>query len=239
MSGPPRIGRGERPRLYQRVVERISEHVQATGMKVGDRLPPERDLAEQLGVSRATVAQALVALEVLDVIDVHHGSGAVLLAQPSTGELSRGVREHESQLPDIVDARRAVEPRLAALAAERRTDEDIAAIRSALELMYEEIHGGDRGIDADEAFHAAVTRAARSAFLAAIMEQLSEQIRGLRIESLSQWGRPERSLAGHTRVFEAIRDANPEEAEAAMVEHLRLVSLLPLLEEAEVDPEAN
>lgn len=231
MTGPSRIDRSDRPRLYQQVVERIVAHVLDSGMEAGGRLPPERDLAEQLGVSRATVAQALVALEVLGVIGVHHGSGATLLVRPATAEILHGVQEHQARLPDIVDARRAIEPRLAALAAERRTDEDVERIAAAIDRMRQDVDGGDRGLSGDEMFHEAVTQAARSSLLARMMQQLTDQIRETRSESLSQSGRSEQSLAGHVEVFDAIRLGRPDEAERAMVAHLEVVWGLPMLDE--------
>jgi GntR family transcriptional repressor for pyruvate dehydrogenase complex len=223
------LDRVERPRLYEQVVERLLDHVIEQRLRPGDRLPPERDLAERLGVSRATVAQALVALEVLGVIDVQHGNGAVLLYRPSSAAVLRGLREHADRLPDIVDARIAVETRLAALAAARRTPEDLAAVESALEVMAEDIARGGRGLEGDELFHAAVTAAAHSAVLARLMAQISDLVRETRIESLSQEGRPERSLESHRAIARAIRDQDPGEASQAMVEHLHLVSDVAVL----------
>jgi len=229
MAGARGLDRMERPRLYEQVVERLLDHVIEQQLRPGDRLPPERDLAERLGVSRATVAQALVALEVLGVIDVQHGNGAVLLYRPSSAVVLRGLREHADRLPDIVDARIAVETRLAALAAARRTPEDLAAVESALDVMAEDIARGGRGLEGDELFHAAVTAAAHSAVLARLMAQISDLVRETRIESLSQEGRPERSLESHRAIARAIRDQDPDEAAQAMVEHLHLVSDVAVL----------
>ena len=229
MAGARGLDRMERPRLYEQVVERLLDHVIEQQLRPGDRLPPERDLAERLGVSRATVAQALVALEVLGVSDVQHGNGAVLLYRPSSAVVLRGLREHADRLPDIVDARIAVETRLAALAAARRTPEDLAAVESALDVMAEDIARGGRGLEGDELFHAAVTAAAHSAVLARLMAQISDLVRETRIESLSQEGRPERSLESHRAIARAIRDQDPDEAAQAMVEHLHLVSDVAVL----------
>ncbi|MCC5781652.1 GntR family transcriptional regulator [Kocuria sp. CCUG 69068] len=229
MAGPNRIDRVERPRLYEQVVERLLDHVIQDRLETGDRLPPERDLADSLGVSRATVAQALVALEVLGVIDVQHGSGAVLRYRPSSAVVLRGLREHADRLPDIVDARSAVETKIAALAAARRTPEDLSAIEHALALMAQDIAGGGRGLEGDELFHAAVTAAAHSSVLARMMAEISGLVRETRIESLSQQGRPERSLESHRTIVDAIRDREPERAARAMAEHIELVSDVAVL----------
>ncbi|MGX5360192.1 FadR/GntR family transcriptional regulator [Kocuria sp. KH4] len=229
MAGARGLDRVERPRLYEQVVERLLDHVIEQRLRPGDRLPPERDLAERLGVSRATVAQALVALEVLGVIDVQHGNGAVLLYRPSSAAVLRGLREHTDRLPDIVDARSAVETKIAELAALRRTPEDLAAVEDALEVMDRDIARGGRGLLGDELFHAAVTAAAHSAVLARLMTFISDLVRETRIESLSQEGRPERSLESHRAIARAIREQDPEAAARTMVEHIRLVSDVAVL----------
>ena len=227
MAGPNRIDRVERPRLYEQVVERLLDHVIQDRLETGDRLPPERDLADSLGVSRATVAQALVALEVLGVIDVQHGSGAVLRYRPSSAVVLRGLREHADRLPDIVDARSAVETKIAALAAARRTPEDLSAIEHALALMAQDIAGGDRGVEQLVALQPAA--AAHSSVLARMMTEISGLVRETRIESLSQQGRPERSLESHRTIVDAIRDREPERAARAMAEHIELVSDVAVL----------
>lgn len=229
MTEPRGLDRMDRPRLYEQVVERLLDHVIQQRLAPGDRLPPERDLAERLGVSRATVAQALVALEVLGVVDVHHGSGAVLLYRPSSAVVLRSLREHTDRLPDIVDARSAVETKIAALAAARRTAEDLDAVEEALRVMTEDIATGGRGLRGDELFHAAVTAAAHSSVLARLMTHISDLVRETRIESLSQEGRPERSLEYHRAIARAIREQRPEDAAQAMQEHIQLVSDVAVL----------
>ncbi|WP_077488127.1 FadR/GntR family transcriptional regulator [Sinomonas mesophila] len=229
MAAGGKIDRVERPRLYEQVVERLINHVIAQRLEPGDRLPPERDLAENLGVSRATVAQALVALEVLGVINVQHGNGAVLLYRPSNAAVLRGLREHTDRLPDIVDARSAVETKIAALAASRRTDEDLEQIEDALHVMGEDIAVGGRGLEGDELFHAAITAAAHSSVLARMMGQIADLVRETRIESLGQEGRPEKSLESHRAIVEAIRAQDPDAAARAMAEHIELVSDVALL----------
>jgi GntR family transcriptional regulator, transcriptional repressor for pyruvate dehydrogenase complex len=207
------LGRVARPRLYEQLVERILGYIEAEQLGPGDHLPAERDLAEQLGVSRATLAQALVALEVLGVIDVQHGTGAVLVYR----------------LPEIVEARSTLEVKLAALAAERRTDEDLAQLDAALAAMAGEIDAGDRGARGDELFHQAVTAAAHSPVLAQLMGFIAEMVLETRLESLGQPGRPEQSLASHRRIAEAVRAGDAAEAATAMQAHIELVSDVALL----------
>jgi GntR family transcriptional repressor for pyruvate dehydrogenase complex len=218
-----------RPRLYEQVAQQILAWVRESGLEVGDRLPPERDLAVRLGVSRATVSQALVAMEVVGVIHVRHGDGAVLVDSTGSSKVVDALRRHAQQLPAIIEAREALESKLATLAAVRRTEADLARINSALADMERDIAAGGRGVEGDEAFHAAVTIAGHSALLQRLMSEISDLIKETRLESLSQPGRPQESLEGHRAIADAIRDRNPDAAAAAMRTHIEKVSDVALL----------
>lgn len=220
-----------RPRLYEQLVERLLDHIQAEGLQAGDRLPPERELATQLAVSRASVSQALVALEVQGVIDVRHGDGAVILDIPPERQLLAAIGARRNRLREVIEAREALEVKLAALAAERRTDADLATIDDALDAMADDVAGGGRGVTGDERFHAAVTAAAHSGLLGRLMAEISELIRESRIESLAQPGRPRQSLEAHRKVADAIRSGDAAGAGAAMAEHIAAVSDVGLLRE--------
>ncbi|MFC7850469.1 FadR/GntR family transcriptional regulator [Arthrobacter sp. NPDC057388] len=223
------ISRVARPRLYEQLVEQLMDFIESAQLGPGDTLPAERDLAERLGVSRATLAQALVALEVLGVIDVQHGTGAVLVYRPNVPSVLKGLREHRNRLPEIVEARSTLEVKLAALAAERRTDEDMQAIEKALDVMADEVASGAKGAHGDELFHQAITAAAHSGVLAQLMTFIAEMILETRLESLGQPGRPEQSLASHRKIADAIKAQDPEAAAAAMLDHITLVSDVALL----------
>ncbi len=218
-----------RPRLYEQVAQQILDWVRENDLEVGDRLPPERELAGRLGVSRATVSQALVAMEVVGVVTVRHGDGAVLMDSTGTSRVVEALRRHAQRLPDVIEAREALETKLAGLAAVRRTDADLARIDAALTLMERDIEAGGRGVEGDEHFHAAVTLAGHSALLQRLMGEISDLIRETRIESLSQPGRPRDSLAGHRRIAGAIRAGDPQAASRAMHEHVDKVSDVALL----------
>jgi len=220
-----------RTRLYEQVAEQISEWIDENGLGEGDRLPPERELAARLGVSRATLSQALVALEVVGVVAVRHGDGTVLTDKAGSAKITDAIRAHANRLPEIIEARDALETKLAALAAVRRTDEDLERIRAALDEMERDVESGGRGVEGDERFHGAVTAAAHSPLLAQMMDTISELIRETRIESLSQPGRPRDSLAGHRRIADAIQAGDLAVAAAAMHDHVGMVSDVALLRE--------
>jgi GntR family transcriptional repressor for pyruvate dehydrogenase complex len=222
-----------RPRLYEVIVEQLCAYIADNEMNQGDRLPAERDLAAKLGVSRASLSQALVALEVQGVLSVRHGDGAILVRRPTEERAIKALREHADRIPDIIEAREALEVKLAGLAAVRRTDEEMAAIDHAIATMEAEIESGDRGVVGDEMFHEAMTTAAHSSLLAKLMHEISGLVKETRIESLSQEHRPRASLEGHRRIAEAVRRQDGVEASRAMADHIRLVSDVALLRDAD------
>lgn len=230
MSELPRV---PRTRLYEQVAGQITAWVEASGLRPGDKLPPERELATRLGVSRATLSQALVALEVIGVVVVRHGDGTVLTeASPGQHRIVEAIRAHADRLPEVIETRDALETKIASLAAVRRTDEDLARIDDALEAMAADIEAGGRGVEGDERFHGAVTAAAHSLLLARLMGEISDLVKETRIESLSQPGRPQNSLAGHRAIADAIRAQDPSAAAAAMHAHVEMVSDVAVLREA-------
>lgn len=225
-SGLPRL---TRTRLYEQVAEQISAWIQSNGLAPGDRLPPERELAQRLGVSRATLSQALVALEVIGVVQVRHGDGTILAEAPGPRRIVEAIRAHAHRLPEIIETRDALETKIAALAATRRTADDLARIDEAIAEMARDVEAGGRGVEGDERFHGAVTAAAHSLLLARLMDEIRDLVRETRIESLSQPGRPADSLGGHRAIADAIRSGDPDAAAAAMHAHVVMVSDVAVL----------
>jgi len=219
-----------RPRLYEQVLDRLRAYAAEHELGAGDRLPPERELAQRLGVSRASVKQAVVVLEVQGLVETRHGGGTYLVGDTLDAEPVDRLVERRRRLPDVLEAREALETKLAELAAERRTEEDLKAMRTALSDMEADIVGGGHGVEGDRQFHAAVTAAGHSTLLAEFMRSISESVAESRNESLRQPGRPTRSLDQHLRILEAVQDGDPEAAAAAMRNHVRTVAKVRLLE---------
>ncbi|MFI7384889.1 FadR/GntR family transcriptional regulator [Streptomyces sp. NPDC049813] len=228
-----------RPRLYEQVLDRLRTYVAEGGLRTGDRLPTERDLAARLGVSRASVKQAIVVLEVQGLVEARHGGGTYLMRDSLDDVVVEPVESlvaRKKRLPDVLEAREALETKLAELAAERRTDADLAALRAALDTMARDIAAGGLGIEGDRLFHAAVTAAAHSALLAEFMRQIDAPVAESRTESLRQPRRPGRSLAQHRAILGAIEAGQGRGAAAAMRRHVRSVAKVRLLE---WDPDAT
>ncbi len=208
-------------------------------MRVGDRLPSERDLASALQVSRASVRQATVALEVRGTLEVRHGDGIYLRSLSNDSGHLMELMTKRHRLPAILEAREALETQLAALAAARRTDAEVAEMDRALDVMAADIEAGGFGEEGDRLFHEAVTNAARSPLLADFMAALAVPISETRRSSLGEPGRPRRSLRAHLRILEAIRRGDAAAARQAMRRHVNMVADIGLLRWAAVNPDGD
>lgn len=226
----------QRRRLYEQLVHQLVTYIQLSGLQPGDRLPSERELAAEMQVSRVSLRQATVALEVQGLLEVRHGGGIyVRSVNEAPGQISE-LLTRRARLPEVLEAREALETVIARLAASRRSDADLRAIDDALELMSSEIEGGELGDKGDAAFHLAVTTAAGNSVLAQLMQMLAPRVQESRVASLSEPGRPPKSLIAHQRIADAIRSGDPRAAETAMRRHLRVVADVGLLRWKVSDP---
>lgn len=218
-----------RSRLYEGLLDRLAEYVAGAGLRAGDRLPPERELAGRLGVSRASLQQAMVALRVQGLVEARQGDGTYLRTAEGLGEALPELLEKRRRLPEVLEAREALECKLAELAAGRRTEADLEAMESALATMERELEGGALGARGDAAFHEAITAAAHNTVLARLMTGLAAAVRETRLASLAEPGRGRASLAAHRGILAAIRRGDAPGAAAAMAAHLRQVSDIRLI----------
>ncbi len=216
-------------RLYEDVGERLGDFVRESSMKPGDQFPAERELAQRLQVSRTSVRQSFVVLQALGFVDVRHGEGVFLRRTRGFGDSLAKLLERRRRLPDVLEAREALEVKLAELAAIHRGDEDLQAMRTALALMEREIRSGGLGTEGDSGFHHAIALAARNQVLLHLIDAMAEVIQESRVESLSEPGRPPRSLEAHQRILSAIEAKSAERAAEAMRQHLRVVADVSLL----------
>jgi GntR family transcriptional repressor for pyruvate dehydrogenase complex len=207
--------------LYEEVVDRLRDFIDVNKLQPGDRLMPERELAEQLGVSRTSVRQALTALRVLGMVDIRPGDGVYLLStEDIVPSLALEVLESEADHPMIWEVREAVETQAARLAAKRRTEDDLERMSAALEAMTESVEGGGEGILGDRHFHEAILSASHNPMLFRLFEQLADAIDRTSQGSLSLKGQPPISLGAHRGIYEAIRDGSEKRAGDRMRAHL-------------------
>jgi GntR family transcriptional regulator, transcriptional repressor for pyruvate dehydrogenase complex len=208
--------------LYEQVVERLREFINAQQLRPGDRLMSERELAERLGVSRTSVRQALTALRVLGLVEIKHGDGVYLLRSPHDviPSLASEIVGSEVDHPMIWEVREAIEVQAARLAARRRSKADLRAMRAALDLMETAIAGGDDGIQEDRRFHTAIVEAAGNPLLRQLTEQLADVIDRTSQASLTLAGRPRVSLEAHRAILAAIEAQDEAAAAEEMRQHV-------------------
>lgn len=210
-------------KLRDRATEKIAEMVLSGAYVEGDRLPPERKLVEELGVSRTVVREALNSLESRGIISIEHGRGAVVARRglPAVRDtLEYHLRSRPETMLELLEVRRALEIEVAGLAAQRATEEDVRAMREANETMREKIDAPEGYVDADTVFHMLLARSTKNE----IFLLMNEPITDLLLESRKITGSlPEnarRALAGHEEILEKIEARDVAGARLAMTEHL-------------------
>src|SRR6266511_371775 len=201
----------------------------------GPSEPARARLVSLRPVARPRLYEQLVERLLALVHELHLAPGDRFPPERELAAALDAFRAHARRLPDVIDARMALEVHIAELAAQRRTDHDLAQIDTALDLMGEQIERGERGLEGDERFHAAVTTAAHSELLADLMAAIATPISESRVQSLSQQGRPPRSLRSHRQIAQAIRAGDPRAAARTMRAHIDLVAKVALLEDATRD----
>ena len=222
---PHSEGQSQEMRLYRVVAGKIQALIEPDGIKPGERLPPERELASKLNVSRASLREALIALELTGVVDVRGGSGVYV---------SQVVEEVETTLPEagagpfeVLSARRLIESEVAAIAARVATDSAIDAILRAVIEMEVKHDDYATNENADRNFHMAIARATGNSALVGVTEYLWNQ-RGRLWHKLKEHFQTEdlrlETLKDHRNILEAIASHDPAAARKAMRSHLERVT---------------
>ena len=218
-------------RIYEEIVRQIRLLIADGHLKSGDRLPPERDLAERFRVSRTSVREAMRALESRGLIGIRPGEGAFVrevsvetLIEP----LALVILAQRESLADLYEARRLLEPPIAALAARRASPEEVADMARILEEQGSEVTAGRTGLTQDAAFHTALAHSTHNRAITRIVTTLMDLLSQSREESLSQPGRPVRSHGDHRHILAAVEAGDPRKAEQAMLAHLVGVERLVL-----------
>lgn len=213
------------PRLYQRVAEKIASLIDAGEFEAGDRLPAERDLARKLGVSRASLREALSVLELEGYVDIRVGSGVYVRARRRRRRRSAlHVPAPEVSPFDTLRARRLIEPETAALAARYATAAQLAGIDAAFTRLADDMRASKPRSEGDRLFHIRIAEAAGNSALVEIVRYLWaawHQPVNARLAALFVTTQRRRDNIGeHRRILEAIRAREPAAARAAMRRHL-------------------
>jgi DNA-binding FadR family transcriptional regulator len=216
----------EPQRLYRRIAEQLRSLISQGEFAVGTRLPAERELAKQLGVSRPSVREALIALELEHVIEVRTGSGIYVLKPKTRQPSRRKVGSHLEWGPlELMRARELVESEVAALAARNAKKADLQIISDALQQMRDEVAQGEIPRDGDEAFHNAIAQACGNEVLRDTVLSYWQARHGTLFERLGDYFEDDVSwdaaLIEHAEVLKAIRARHAGAARSAMHRHLK------------------
>ena len=211
-------------RLYEQIVRQIEESILKGELTAGSQLPAERDLAKQFGVSRTAVREAIKALQEKGLVDAFPGRGTfVTNGTPNSmrRSLDRLVKSGEEEgRAHLVEVRDILEPEIAALAAVRAGDQDVAAMQEAVEVMDTAAWDSDRYIEADLDFHLALAEAAENPIVLSLIDSIVGLLREQRLRIFRVDGGPDRGQHHHRRILEAIRSRDPNAARTAMHAHL-------------------
>ena len=215
----------EPQRLYRQIAEQLRTLMTAGEFMPGSRLPAERDLAKQFGVSRPSVREELIALEVEGWVEVRTGSGVYVLeraGKPSSED--RKVPPAEWGPLELIRARRVIEGEIAFLAATQSKKKHIQAIRDAIDLMQEDTDRGVAPLEGDRAFHTAIAQACDNVVLLETVQTFWDARRGPLFERLGDYFETVPSwrmaITEHEAILAAIRAHDGQGARAAMQQHM-------------------
>ncbi|MGH3095934.1 MAG: FadR/GntR family transcriptional regulator [Streptosporangiales bacterium] len=213
------------PLTSMRLTEGVAEHIRGMihrgELGPGDRLPPERELAEELGVARASLREAIKSLAARGYVEVRRGAnGGTFVTQLSRpfSEWREHVREQRGEMDEIIDFRMALEQHAAGLAAQRRDRGDLTQLRSAITMM-ESAESRAAFRLSDSRFHSAVARASKNTRLQAGIDQARGAL--FSPHDLLEYVEPvAESLTDHREIYEAIRGKDAGHASSLMTEHI-------------------
>ena len=191
----------------------------------GDQLPPERALAEQFQVSRASVREALRSLELLGVVETHAGGGTFVrrtvpedLARPLSNLITRG-----HTISDVIEVRGLIEPAIAAAAAKRINAAELAELRTILENQGRKVAAGEPYAEEDTRFHELIGQAARNELLTTMLGVIWDVLRSSREQWLQTNQRAHASVDAHRRILTALETHDADAARLSAAEHIHAV----------------
>jgi GntR family transcriptional repressor for pyruvate dehydrogenase complex len=211
-------------RLYEQIVQQIEGNILRGDLKPGDKLPSERELADQFGVSRTAVREAVKALIQMGLIDAQPGRGTFVIQRSPSGvrdvmanilktDLDRGTR-------GLVEVREILEPEIAALAAQRAGEENLAAMQAAIAQMDQNLDDIDAFIEADLDFHLALAESSHNPLILALIDNLVDILRSSRRRIALVPGGIRRAQEHHKRIYAAVEHGDPVAARQAMSSHM-------------------
>ncbi|MBQ4061660.1 MAG: FadR family transcriptional regulator [Christensenellaceae bacterium] len=216
----------KKTRLYEAIVEQLVELIKDGKLKPGDRLPSERQLSEELQVSRTAIREALRSMESMGYIDSKVGGGTYVKSVTMDSVIdpfSVMLAQNGNLLSDLVDVRMLLEGEIASLAAKKATKEQVDRIRLELDEMKKDIENGGNGLKGDNTFHDMLADVAANSALTLILTMCAGLLSKTREATLKIPGQPLMALADHHAILDAIESHQHAQAATLMRRHLRKV----------------
>ena len=216
-------------KVFELVAEQIERRILDGELRSGDRLPTERELAEQFHVSRTGVREAMKILAQKGLVDMRPGRGTIVIdgsheaMQNSIGLVMKLKLGEVGGSDKLVEVREILETEIAALAAVRAKDKEIAAMRDAIQVMDESLNDADAFIAADNRFHEALAQATQNTLIFILVNSIVPLLSEQRKQIFETEGGPQRGQFHHKRILESVLRHDPEAAREAMHAHLRQV----------------
>lgn len=223
----------KKTKLYEKVAQQIQGLIRDGLLKPGDKLPPERELAETFQVSRSSLRDAIRTLEVMGLVEPRQGEGTIvceLSADSLVSPLSTMLLGKRELVSELLDLRRILEPPLAARAAAHVTPDELSYMENILARQKEKVDRGELAVEEDSEFHYAIASAAKNGVVLKVVDVFMDLLRESRARSLQVKGRLQKSFAGHRRILNAIRRHDSAEAELAMRRHIEEIEAIVLKE---------
>jgi GntR family transcriptional repressor for pyruvate dehydrogenase complex len=206
-------------------VSQVESLLERGELRPGDQLPPERTLAEQFQVSRASVREALRSLELLGVVETRAGGGTFVrhtvpedLARPLSNLISRG-----HTISDVIEVRGLIEPAIAAAAAKRISEDDLAELGAIVDEQGRKVAAGKSYAEEDTRFHELIGHAAGNELLTTMLGVIWDVLRSSREQWLQTNQRAHASIDAHGRILAALKAHDSDAARAAAAEHIHSV----------------
>lgn len=221
----------QRSRLYHQVVAAVCDMIRQGQLQPGQRLPPERELAEQLQVGRSSLREALRALEISGIVESRQGGGTFVCEFFEDGvisPLSLVLEASDDLIGDLWEMRIMIEPSIAARAAARATPAEVREIQRLVARQADMIawpNAHEEFLNLDRELHIAIARAARNEVALRVVQLMKQLLQESRRHFTTSLDRRAQALASHERICAAIQARDPQAARAAMLQHLQDVEV--------------
>ncbi len=217
-------------KVYEAVARQI-ETLILEKLKPGDKLPPERELAEMFSVSRSSIRDAIRSLELAGLVEPRQGIGTVVCevtADSLLNPLVNALKRKQELVSELLEVRKMIEPPLAARAAAHVAPDEIQEMEDILRRQAEKMARDEMTIEEDSEFHYTIAMASGNSVVLKVLDLLMDLLRETRERSLQWPGRAQRSLAGHRQILAAIKKGDGKAAESAMRRHIEDVEHIVL-----------